>query len=186
MTQHNPFAPPASFVADISESPFRVDYGLKLGGSILWRVLILQTLLGMPFVVLLSLLELPLDAPLIKLKPSFIYATVALVMAAAMLVWRPGALSMIWGGRMRLTAPAWRSLGWLLLSLYVLLAVANVVVAFSAPVELWVQYKSFGPLCVIIVFCMVVPRLLPRPNPSIERTAAGGLRPPSSAAHVQR
>ena len=184
MTQHNPFAPPASSVDDIIEPSFRDDYGLKLSGSLAWRVLVLQTLLGMALVGFLTLLELPLDAALIKLKPSFVYAAMALLMAIATMVWRPGALSLIWGGRMRLPVPAWRRLGWLLLSLYPMLAVANVVFAFSAPLEVWLQYKVFGPLCAIIVFCIGVPRFLPRPNPSIERTPSG-LRPPVSA-HVKR
>ena len=171
---HNPFAPPTSRVDDIAELPLREDYGFKLSGSLLWRVLILQTLLAMPLVGLLVLLEWPSNVSLIKLKPSLIYAAVALQMAVAMLAWSHGALFKIWGKRVRLPVPAWRRLSWLLLIFYIVLAVVNVAIAFFTSTAVWVQYKAFGPLLGVIAFCVVAPRLLPRPNPSFKRT---GLRP---------
>lgn len=161
MKNSNPFVPPTSHVADIKSIRSRASAGFGLSASLLWRVLIVQTVLGMPVVALLFFADLPSTATLIKLKPSLIFVVTSFGLAVSLALTSRGALFFPWGGRLNLSGPIWRRLGWLFSGLYLALALANLGVAYFAPLETWVVYKLFFPLLAIVALCIAAPRALP-------------------------
>ena len=161
MNDNNPFAPPASHVEDIKGVNLQRSSGFRLSASLLWRVLIVQTALGMPAVALLSFADLANTATLIKLKPSLIFVVISVGLAASLALTSRGALFFPWGVRLNLSNVVWRWLTRLFSGLYLALAIANLGVAYSASVETWVVYKLFFPLLAITALCIAAPRALP-------------------------
>jgi len=161
MNDNNPFAPPASIVEDIKGLSSQRSSGFRLSVSLLWRVLIVQTAIGMPTVALLSFADLANTATLIKFKPSLIFIVISVGLAASLALTSKGALFLPWGARLNLSSLVWRWLTWLFSGLYLALAIANLGVAYSASVETWVVYKAFFPLLAITALCIAAPRALP-------------------------
>lgn len=167
MADSNPYAPPKSHVADIAGRPTRPTHGFKLGGSLYWRVLVLQILVGTPLVIWMTTTVSGQDATLLMLKPTIVYTLLAGTMAASLQVFRPGLLYFIWGHRLGLLPSAWRRFSWAYCCLYLALAVANVAVGMLAPMAAWVQFKLFVPLLSVPAFCLIFSRYLARPDTSV-------------------
>lgn len=160
MTDNNPYAPPKSHVADIAVGPTQPTHGFKLGASLFWRVLVLQTLVGMPLVLWMSVSDFGQELRLVTLKPTIVYTLLAGTMAASLQIFRPGLLYFIWGHRLDLLPSEWRRFSWAYCCVYLALAVANVAIALLAPMAAWVQFKLFVPLPSILALCLIFPRFL--------------------------
>jgi intracellular septation protein A len=171
MSQHNHYAPPTAEVADSAEILQPPKYGLKLSGSLFWRILVLQFVLVMPMTFLLASSELNENLSFLKLKPSLIYASLVAVVAASLLVFRPGVLFLVWGVRLNLPIHSWRRFSWLFCVIYATLALANAAIAVAGTTEAWVQFKAYAPLLGLLVTCLAAPRLASRPNPSVKGTS---------------
>lgn len=161
MNNSNPFAPPTSHVEDIKSVGSRASSGFRLSASLLWRVLIVQTILGMPVLALLSFAGGPSTETLIKLKPSLIFVVISFGMAVSLALTSRGILFFPWGDRLNLSSAVWRRLGWLFSSLYLALALSNLGVAYFAPLDAWAVYKLFFPLSAIVALCIAASRALP-------------------------
>jgi intracellular septation protein len=183
MTGSNPYAPPEAALEDIGENALRTDYGLKLSASLFWRIIVFQIILVVPVALTLSFSGQTESITLLMLKPTLIFIFVAAAVAVSLQLFRPGLPFLLWGHRLGMLPSSWRRFSWALCGLYVLLGIVNTCVAFATPLTVWTQYKTFGPLLAILVFCILAPRFIVRPNPFIERTAPGK---PGAAPHVKR
>ncbi|WP_082568573.1 septation protein IspZ [Rhizobacter sp. Root1221] len=168
MSDNIRYAPPTAQVGDIAEASPRGSHGLKLSVSLFWRLFLLHTVLLLPVAAVLGLSDLGQSAMFLMLKPSLFFAVVAAVLASSLLVFRPGLLFFVWGYRLHLPFGSWRKFTWSFCTLYLVLGIVNVGVAFTTPVAVWVQFKTFVPFFAIVALCVAAPRFLARPNPSIE------------------
>jgi intracellular septation protein A len=183
MTRSNPYAPPEAALEDIAESGLRTDYGLKLGASLFWRLMVLQIILMVPVALTLSFSDLRQSTAFLTLKPALFFIVVAASVAVSLQLFRPGLPFLVWGHKLGMLPSSWRRFSWALCGLYLLLGVVNTCVAVAAPLTIWLQYKTFGPPLATLIFCAFVPRFIVRSNPSVERTAPGN---PGAASDLKR
>ncbi|MCR2746925.1 septation protein A [Limnobacter parvus] len=87
----------------------------------------------------------------IKWKPTVLY----LAMAAGFLIayaFKRNPIEMMMKGQVDLPAHAWATLLWAWVSFFVVMAVLNIVVAYTFSTEVWVDFKLFGSLGATLVF----------------------------------
>ncbi|MGA4212521.1 septation protein IspZ [Ralstonia nicotianae] len=126
---------------------------LPLFFGILWRTIALQLIVSLAILILIGVTGADFfhrDEKYIVLKPTLIYGAFALALLVGWLGLRVNLVRAIWGTRLSLSAPQWHRCVVALSALFVGLAVLNLIVAFLAPLELWVNYKLFGALA---IFC---------------------------------
>lgn len=155
MSPKNPFSPPQAQVEDVQDHSPRNKFGLRLGASLLWRVLVFHVVAGVPF----AFAMLPMDN-VVMWKPTVLFTGLAFLLAVSLLVFRSGALSLLRGHALGLNAASWRKFSWMVCWLYIALAVGNSALVLFAPVAVWLLLKLFVPLLSIIALCAIAPRFL--------------------------
>ena len=168
MTDSNRYAPPSAKVEDFIEVPERSDYGMKLSASLLWRALLIHTVLATPLAILLTFLDPSLE--FIKLAPSLFFFVAASVLVISLLRSNPGLPFFVWGYRLHMSPRNWRRFTFSFCTIYLLLGIAHLGFALFAPMEVWLKLKALDPTFAVIALCLVVPHFLARPNPSFKRT----------------
>jgi intracellular septation protein A len=118
----------------------------------------------LPVAFALSFSGLGRSPTFLKLQPSLFFAVVAAVLASSLLVFRPGLLFLVWGYRLKMPFGSWRRFTWSFCCLCLGLGIMNAAVAITAPMALWVQYKTFVPFIAIVVLCVAAPHFLARPK----------------------
>ncbi|UKA28274.1 septation protein A [Photobacterium damselae] len=91
------------------------------------------------------------DENFIKWKVTIIYVLFAVGLAISQMMGKPLIKSML-GKELTLPEPVWKriNLAWSLF--FVVLAVLNVYIAFTLPLEVWVDFKVFGLLILTLLF----------------------------------
>lgn len=87
----------------------------------------------------------------IKWKPTVLY----LAMAAGFLIayaFKRNPIELMMKGQVDLPAPVWVNLLWAWVGFFVLMAVLNIVVAYSFSTDVWVDFKLFGSLGATLIF----------------------------------
>ncbi|MGM3277572.1 septation protein IspZ [Ralstonia sp. 24A2] len=126
---------------------------LTLFFGLLWRTVTLQLIVSLAILVLIGATGADVfhrHEKYILLKPTLIYGAFALALLIGWLGLRVNLVRAIWGKRLSLSAPQWHRCVVALSVLFVGLAALNLIVAFTAPLEVWVNYKLFGALA---IFC---------------------------------
>lgn len=150
----NPYAPPSAAFESGQES-MRNAFGLRLGASLFWRMLMLQCLLTIP---LASIMPWPAD--FIIWKPTAICSCAAVVLFLGLMISRPGFLFLFWGHRLNLDFAAWRTFNWMATGYYFFMAAGTFALALSVPIGAWIGIKLSFPLLSLITFCAIAPRFL--------------------------
>jgi intracellular septation protein A len=166
MTIENPYAAPVAKVGDsasdvpneILKRPFALFFCL------LWRTAVsfifFSLALSIPF-RFLSVLGVEFPSPetffeptmFIILKPTLFYAASALTLLFIVFVLRINPVKLIAGSRLNLPPSVWRRYVVALSALLFFLSAANLAVAMSASLDVWVSYKLTGfPLLLIGIF----------------------------------
>ncbi|GAB3188759.1 septation protein A [Hydrogenophaga aquatica] len=107
----------------------------------------LQTLQKVTLVLVLVFGTLTLllhDERFIKWKPTVLYASMAIVLAAALWVWKKNFLQMLLGSQLRLPDPVWARLTVAWAAYFLFMAAINAYVAAFYSTEDWVNFKLWG------------------------------------------
>lgn len=147
---------------------------MKLSLSLIWRIFVFQGVASLMLFLCLRNTALMTDAALMPLKPTIGFLIAALALVAAQVGARISLVRTVFGARLELPGGFWRALSFALALCYLVLALANFVVARAVPFETWLVYKTFAPLIILLAFVAIVPPRLLAPaaerlNPTTEQ-----------------
>lgn len=121
-------------------------------------------LLVLVFGVLTLLLQ---DERFIKWKPTVLYASMAIVLGAALWVWKKNFLQLLLGSQLSLPGFVWGRLTVIWIGYFLFMAGINAYVAVYYSTEDWVNFKLWGyvfPLIFIVGQGLYVARYLKEPE----------------------
>lgn len=96
------------------------------------------------------------DETFIKWKPTILYWLFGGALAAGQLLWRRNLLKSLLGTQLSLPEPVWQRLTWLWCGFFVTLGAINLVVAYTVPTPVWVNFKLFGLLGLTLAFMLAM------------------------------
>jgi len=108
------------------------------------------------------------DERFIKWKPTVLYASMAVVLALALWVWKKNLLRLLLSSHLQLPDPVWARLNWAWVGYFLFMAALNAYVAALYSTETWVNFKLWGyafPLLFIVAQGLYVARHLKDPTP---------------------
>lgn len=90
-------------------------------------------------------LTLALDDPLlIMLKPTFVFACMAVALAAALLLGKNPVAAIAAEAATTVPAQTWRNIGWQWVGCFLFLGAVNLALVWTVSEEAWVNFKVFG------------------------------------------
>ena len=92
------------------------------------------------------------DETFIKWKPSALYWTMGLALAAGQLVFGKNLLRVLLGAQLHLPDAVWTRLNWAWVVFFALMGVLNLWVAYTFSTATWVNFKLFGALGLMLAF----------------------------------
>ena len=95
------------------------------------------------------------DEVFIKWKPTVLYWLFGGVLAGAMLAFRKNLIRGLLSEQMALPEPVWARLNWSWVGFFVFMGALNLYVAYHYPTDLWVNFKVFGGIGLMIAFVVV-------------------------------
>ena len=102
------------------------------------------------------------DELFIKWKPTVLYWCFALALLGAQLILRKNLIRSLMGQQMTLPDPVWNKLNLAWGAFFAAMGALNLYVAFNFPLELWVNFKMFGFLGLMIAFVVAQTAYLSR------------------------
>jgi intracellular septation protein len=102
------------------------------------------------------------DETFIKWKPTVLYWMLGAVLGAAPLVFRRNLIRAMLSEQVRLPDPVWTRLNWSWVGFFVFMGGLNLYVAFNYSTDLWVNFKLFGGMGLMLVFVVVQALFLAR------------------------
>lgn len=126
----------------------------------------LQTLhkVTLVLVIVFGVLTLVLqDERFIKWKPTVLYASMAIVLGAALWIWKKNFLQLLLGSQLSLPTPVWARLTLIWVAYFLFMAALNGYVAAYYSTEDWVNFKLWGyvfPVAFIIGQGLYIARYL--------------------------
>ena len=84
------------------------------------------------------------DERFIKWKPTVLYASMAIVLGAALWIWKKNFLQLMLGSQLTLPAPVWGRLTVIWIAYFLFMAAINAYVAAYYSTEAWVNFKLWG------------------------------------------
>ena len=92
------------------------------------------------------------DETFIKWKPTVLYWLFAIVLAVAALAFRRNLIRAMLGKQVELPEPVWSRLNWSWIGFFVFMGAVNLYVAFNFSTDLWVNFKLFGGMGLMLAF----------------------------------
>ena len=92
------------------------------------------------------------DEMFIKWKPTVLYWCFALALLGAQLLMRKNLIRSLMGRQMSLPDPVWDKLNLAWSAFFAAMGALNLYIAFNFPLELWVNFKMFGFIALMIAF----------------------------------
>lgn len=102
------------------------------------------------------------DEMFIKWKPTVLYWCFALALLGAQLLMRKNLIRSLMGKQMTLPDPVWDKLNLAWSAFFAAMGALNLYVAFNFPLELWVNFKMFGFIALMIAFVIAQTAYLSR------------------------
>jgi intracellular septation protein len=125
---------------------------LKLRGKkvepMLWASLVIVGVFGGATLVLQ-------DETFIKWKPTVLYWLFGIVLAVAALVFRRNLIRSMLSQQMQLPDAVWARLNLSWVGFFLFMGAANLYVAYNYSTDLWVNFKLFGGMGLMIVFVLL-------------------------------
>ena len=84
------------------------------------------------------------DERFIKWKPTVLYTSMAIVLGAALWIWKKNFLKILLGSQLTLPAPVWDRLTGVWIGYFLFMAAINAYVAAYYSTEAWVNFKLWG------------------------------------------
>jgi intracellular septation protein len=94
------------------------------------------------------------DETFIKWKPTVLYWLFGTVLAAGALVFRRNLIRTVLAEQLELPEPIWGRLNWSWIGFFVFMGAANLYVAYNYSTDLWVNFKLFGGMGLMLVFVL--------------------------------
>jgi intracellular septation protein len=102
------------------------------------------------------------DETFIKWKPTVLYWLFGAVLAASALVFRRNLLRAMLSGQMQLPDPVWSRLNLSWVGFFAFMGALNLYVAYNYSTDLWVNFKLFGGMGLMLVFVVAQAVVLAR------------------------
>ena len=115
--------------------------------KMLWFSLVLVVVFG-------SLTLIFQDENFIKWKPTILYWAFAVSMTVSALVFRKNAIRSMLGEQIRLPDAVWGRLNASWVAFFAFMGAANLYIAFNFPTDVWVDFKLFGGMGLMLVFVL--------------------------------
>ena len=100
------------------------------------------------------------DETFIKWKPTVLYWLLGLVLAGSVLLFRRNLLRTMLSQQVQLPDPVWSRLNWSWIGFFAFMGALNLYVAYNYSTDLWVNFKLFGGMGLMLVFVVVQAALL--------------------------
>jgi intracellular septation protein len=95
------------------------------------------------------------DETFIKWKPTVLYWLFGVVLAVSATMFRRNLIQLMLSEQMRLPPPIWARLNWSWVAFFVFMGAANLYVAYNFSTDLWVNFKLFGGMGLMLAFVVV-------------------------------
>ena len=115
--------------------------------KMLWVSLVLVTVFG-------GMTLIFQDETFIKWKPTILYWAFAGSMAFAALVLRKNPIKAMLGEQMTLPDPVWGKVNLSWIAFFLFMGVLNLIVAFNFSTDVWVNFKLFGGMGLLLLFVL--------------------------------
>ena len=102
------------------------------------------------------------DETFIKWKPTVLYWLLGAVLGGAPFVFRRNLIRAMLSEQVRLPDPVWTRLNWSWVGVFVFMGGLNLYVAYNYSTQLWVNFKLFGGMGLMLVFVVVQALFLAR------------------------
>ena len=115
--------------------------------KMLWVSLVLVTVFG-------GMTLIFQDETFIKWKPTILYWAFAGSMAFAALVLKKNPIKAMLGEQMTLPEPVWGKVNLSWIAFFLFMGVLNLIVAFNFSTDIWVNFKLFGGMGLLLLFVL--------------------------------
>jgi intracellular septation protein len=102
------------------------------------------------------------DETFIKWKPTVLYWLFGAVLAGAALVFRRNLVRLMLSEQVRLPEPVWSRLNWSWIGFFAFMGALNLYVAYNYSTDLWVNFKLFGGMGLMVLFVVIQAAFLAR------------------------
>ena len=102
------------------------------------------------------------DETFIKWKPTVLYWLLAAVLAGSAQLFGRNLVRLMLSEQVQLPDPIWSRLNWSWVGFFVFMGALNLYVAFNYSTDLWVNFKLFGGVGLMLVFVVVQALFLAR------------------------
>jgi intracellular septation protein len=92
------------------------------------------------------------DETFIKWKPTVLYWLFSVVLAGSAALFRKNLIQAMLSEQFKLPAPIWARLNWSWVLFFALMGVLNLYVAYNFTTDLWVNFKLFGGMGLMLLF----------------------------------
>jgi len=124
-------------------------------GAMLWASLAIIVVFGGATLVLQ-------DETFIKWKPTVLYWLLGVVLGGATLLFRRNLVRAMLSEQVQLPDPVWSRLNWSWAGFFVFMGALNLYVAYNYSTDLWVNFKLFGGMGLMLAFVVVQAFVLAR------------------------
>jgi intracellular septation protein len=94
------------------------------------------------------------DESFIKWKPTILYWVFAGSMGFAALVMKKNAIKTMLGEQLTLPESVWTKVNLSWMAFFVIMGFLNLIIAFNFPTDVWVNFKLFGGMGLMLVFVL--------------------------------
>jgi intracellular septation protein len=94
------------------------------------------------------------DESFIKWKPTILYWVFAGSMSFAALVMKKNAIKTMLGEQLTLPEPVWAKVNFSWIAFFVTMGFLNLLIAFNFPTDVWVNFKLFGGMGLMLLFVL--------------------------------
>src|SRR6478735_5167027 len=91
----------------------------------------------------------------IKWKPTVLYWLFGVVLAASALLFRRNLIRVMLSEQVQMPERIWGRLNWSWVGFFAFMGAANLYVAYNYPTDLWVNFKLFGGIGLMLAFVVV-------------------------------
>src|SRR2546428_2045200 len=102
------------------------------------------------------------DEMFIKWKPTVLYWLLGAVLAGSALIFRRNLIRSMLSEQMQLPETVWSRLNWSWIGFFAFMGAANLYVAYNYSTDLWVNFKLFGGMGLMLVFVVAQALFLAR------------------------
>jgi intracellular septation protein len=92
------------------------------------------------------------DETFIKWKPTVLYWLFGVALAVSATVFRRNLIQLMLSEQVQLPAPVWSRLNWSWVGFFAFMGAANLYVAYHYSTDLWVDFKLFGGMGLMLAF----------------------------------